>query len=162
MDMLEEIRAAAKKMRDDYRVNVDHTEEAAAVLNAMGVPETFLNLAAQGLANAQMLCHWLSVKGGWWEGKDPRNPETFATKLALIHSEVSEALEGGRKECSDSHLPYRCAEEVELADALIRIFDLAGARQLNLVGALIEKLAYNQQRADHKRDARAAVGGKKF
>jgi NTP pyrophosphatase (non-canonical NTP hydrolase) len=78
----------------------------------------------------------------------------------LIHSEVSEALEGVRKDTADTHLPHRKAVEVELADAMIRIFDLAGQMDLDLAGAILEKLAYNQQRADHKPEARNAIGGK--
>jgi hypothetical protein len=84
------------------------------------------------------------------------------TKLCLIHSEVSEALEGARKGLMDSHLKHRKAEEVELADAIIRIFDLAGARKLDLYGAVVEKMEYNLHRPDHKREARAAEGGKKI
>lgn len=45
---------------------------------------------------------------------------------------------------------------------LIRVFDLAGGLGLGVAGAMIEKLAYNQKRADHKRENRAAEGGKKF
>lgn len=52
--------------------------------------------------------------------------------------------------------------EVELADAVIRIFDTAGGLGLDLPGALAEKLAYNARRQDHKPDARKAEGGKKF
>lgn len=110
----------------------------------------------------QKLCFKLSVKSGWWDELNPHDPYVFATKLALVHSEVSEALEGGRKGLRDGHLPHRLAEEVELADAIIRIFDLAGARDLDVAGAIIEKLHYNQYRGDHKIDKRAAEGGKKF
>lgn len=108
------------------------------------------------------LCYSNSLKSGWWAHTDPNDPLVFATKLALIHSEISEALEGGRKDKMDDHLPHRKAEEVELADAIIRIFDLVGARKLDIYGAIMEKLAYNQQRADHKLENRAAAGGKKF
>ena len=45
---------------------------------------------------------------------------------------------------------------------MIRIFDYAGALGLDLGGAMAEKLAYNQQRADHKRENRKAEGGKAF
>ena len=62
----------------------------------------------------------------------------------------------------DDHLPHRKAVEVELADALIRIFDYAGDNDFDLGGALIEKLEYNKKREDHTHAARLAPGGKKF
>jgi NTP pyrophosphatase (non-canonical NTP hydrolase) len=69
-----------------------------------------------------------------------------AMKLALIHSEVSEALEAERKDLMDTHLPHRSGLEVELADAMIRILDLAGGLNLDLGGAVEEKLEYNKSR----------------
>lgn len=51
--------------------------------------------------------------------------------------------------------------EVELADAVIRIFDLAGACGYQIGDAIMEKLEYNRHRADHKRENRAKDGGKK-
>lgn len=118
-------------------------------------------------------CHDRSVDAGWWKTKQGANmlapgfdPEfkknIMGTKVALIHSEVSEALEGYRKDKADEHLPHRKSVEVELADAVIRICDMAGALGLDLGGAIAEKLAYNAIRADHKPEARAAVGGKAF
>lgn len=71
-------------------------------------------------------------------------------------------MEGDRKQCVDDHLPDRAMLEVELADAVIRIFDLAGAAGLDLGGAIDDKLAYNQSRSDHKPKNRAKSGGKKY
>jgi len=52
--------------------------------------------------------------------------------------------------------------EVELADAVIRIFDMAGGLNLDLGGAIAEKLQYNASRADHKPENRRQPGGKAF
>lgn len=85
-----------------------------------------------------------------------------AEKIALMHSELSEMLEGVRKGLKDDHLPHRSAEEVEAADLLIRLLDYIGWRGLDLQGAMREKLKYNVQREDHTNEARRADGGKKF
>lgn len=121
-------------------------------------------------------CHQAAVEAGWWQ--DPRNRKhdlrdevlersqlgdaLVAQKLCLIHSEISEAMEGHRKGLLDDHLPDREMIEVELADAVIRIADLAGAMGLDLAGAITDKMAYNAHRPDHKTDARLGDGGKTY
>lgn len=82
--------------------------------------------------------------------------------LMLIVSELAEAMESHRKDLMDDKLPHRKGLEVELADALIRIFDLAGGLKLDLGNALVEKAAYNKSRIDHSAAHRLADGGKKF
>jgi hypothetical protein len=134
----------------------------------------------------QSACHTASASAGWW-GKPyfphPADDEPLrgvpfdvidirsnsrlgkllvTQKLCLIHSEVSEAMEGFRKDLMDDKLPHRKMGEVELADAVIRCFDLAGACGFDLGAAIAEKMAYNAQREDHKLDVRAATGGKSF
>lgn len=104
-------------------------------------------------------CHDLAYAAGWWNNSKQRN---IAEALCLIHSEISEALEGYRKDKKDEHLPHHQSITVELADAIIRICDLAGGLELPLGKALAEKLCYNQVRLDHKLSERAKVGGKKF
>jgi hypothetical protein len=125
-------------------------------------------------------CHTDNVKAGWWTDTEtgldlirivnaPANPwerllsgALIAQKLCLTHSEVSEAMEGARKNLMDDKLPHRKMIEVELADAIIRIFDLGGALRLDVAGAIFEKLEFNRNRPDHKLETRLAVGGKKF
>ena len=82
--------------------------------------------------------------------------------IALVHSELSEALEADRKGLMDDKLPHRKGIEVELADAVIRIMDMAGGMGLDLGGAVVEKLEYNAKRADHTREHRMGAGGKKY
>lgn len=106
--------------------------------------------------------HGKSAGNGWWPESMRSNPLVVSNKLALIHSEISEAMEGDRKNAMDDKLPHRKMIEVELGDALIRICDLAGFLNLDLGGATMEKDAYNDNRADHKTAARQAVGGKAY
>ena len=107
-------------------------------------------------------CHEVNLH--WWP--DPKTGEPLVRHkgemIALMHSELSEAMEGERKNLMDDHLPHRRSAEVDLADLLIRVFDYAGAYGMDLDGAVAEKRAYNATRTDHKPEARLAAGGKKW
>lgn len=82
--------------------------------------------------------------------------------IALIHSEISEAMEGERKNLMDDHLPHRPMVEVEMADAVIRIMDYCGRWGYDIGGAILEKMIYNATRIDHKIENRVKENGKKF
>lgn len=115
-------------------------------------------------------CHALANNAGWWldteTGEDVRAwPKKFfdlwvSAKLMLVVTEVAEAMEGHRKGLPDDKLPHRSMLEVELADTVIRCFDLAGGLSFDLGGAIAEKLTFNASRADHKLENRVAAGGK--
>lgn len=108
--------------------------------------------------------HSGNIAAGWYS--DPATGERIVRNvpemLCLVHSEISEAMEGFRKSLPDDKLPHRKMIEVELADAIIRILDLAGFLGLDVGGAIHEKRAYNATRADHKIENRCKAGGKAF
>lgn len=100
----------------------------------------------------------------WWTNIDTGEPlkRNKGELLCLIHSEISEAMEGERKDLMDDKLPHRKMAEVELVDAIIRIMDYAHAFGYDLEGAFHEKMAYNAIRKDHTHEARKIAGGKQF
>lgn len=97
--------------------------------------------------------HSLATRKGWWND-EPNIPE----KLALIHSEISEALEAYRSNemvtrISESGKPEGFA--VELADAVIRILDLCGYLRIDLESEIELKHNYNTTRPYRHGDKKA-------
>ena len=81
---------------------------------------------------------------GW--GFEP-NHETLAMKIALIHSELSEALEGLRHGNPKSEkIPEFTQLEEEFADVIIRIMHVGKVLGLRLPEAIIAKDKYNNNR----------------
>ena len=105
------------------------------------------------------VCHSLAVESGWWSDlktgnsirgplvKGEEHPCNVPAKLMLIVTELSEAYAGldssGAPNVPDDKLPLRPMFEVELADAVIRICDLAGALDLQVA----EVVAYLHENA---------------
>ena len=82
-------------------------------------------------------CHEIARDHGFWDDRDPSNPLHILAALMLVTTEVAEAAEAVRQ-------PKFGNLEEELADIVIRVFDLAGVLQFNLEQAIVDKMEKNR------------------
>lgn len=117
-------------------------QEAHAVLiNRMADAQQVLGptLTVMLKIQAALVSQFMQTQGFW-------ESDNTGEKIALMHSELSEALEADRKNLDAEHIPGFTGVEEELADVIIRILDFAGHHQLRLGEALSAKIAYNLTR----------------
>lgn len=95
-------------------------------------------------------CNRIAQEHGWND-----KPVEKGVDIALMHSELSEALEGIRKDLQSDHIPGFSMEEEEMADVLVRIFHYSAKHKLRLGMALLAKMTFNETRPYRH-------GGKRF
>lgn len=101
------------------------------------------------ISELQDICHDIAVNSGWWE-EDRNDGEC----IALMHSELSEALEALREPWTPENDPM-INVSIEFADVIIRILEYCGARGIDMEAALLRKIEIN-------RDRPYKHGGKRF
>lgn len=135
-----ELAALAQETSELAQAETDHADRVRAMNQALvGIGGSVVGT----LNTLQVLVYdWNAAQGFWADGQD-----NIGSKIALMHSELSEALEADRKGInSDDKIPSYTGLEAELADVLIRLLDFSGRHQLRLGEAVIEKLAFNTTR----------------
>lgn len=141
---------------------------------------TELQSAFDGMKRIANYCHNTSKAKGWWESyadiSKELMPDVLSSKLMLIVSELSEALEEIRKNPNPNKIYYMAVDSksgevangnyeelrkafgnntplkpegfgAELADTVIRVFDLAEFLGIDLPEIIHQKMIYNDSRS---------------
>ncbi len=112
--------------------------------------QSFIN----GFNFLQSQAHKTAKDNGWWD--ESQGEKNKGELIALMHSELSEALEALRLgNPPDNHIPEFSGLEAEFADVVIRIMDVAERYGFRVSEAIVAKQEYNKTRSYRH-------GGKEF
>jgi hypothetical protein len=118
-----------------------------------------MSLTTQNINALSAEIHADNVAAGWWS--DPytgaRIDRNMGEMLMLVVTELAEAYVGVSGELMDDKLPHRWMYHVELADAAIRILDIAGSRGMDLAGAWSDELELPDQDSYNAEDLMRVV-----
>lgn len=106
---------------------------------SIGLEANRASLAAQITTIGKAINSWMRFQGFW-------DSDNVGEKIALMHSELSEALEADRKDLQSDKLEGYSGVEEELADCVIRILDFAAENDLRLGDAIVDKMHHNLTR----------------
>ena len=135
----------------------EHDAEIAALRDVL---ERNTLKALSAFSWLKVVAHRNSKAKGFWDESDltqgalthdPKLLDHYLTqerlaKAGLVASELGELIEGIRKPGPDQHLPDFSQQEVEAADIIIRLLDMAERYEWDLGGAVFKKIAYNLNR----------------
>lgn len=97
----------------------------------------------RGFKLLQSSVHQTAKTKGFW----PPEGRNMGEQIALMHSELSEALEGHREGNNpDKHCPEFSSVEIEFADCIIRMMDTSHAYGFRVAEAIIAKAKFNNSR----------------
>jgi NTP pyrophosphatase (non-canonical NTP hydrolase) len=150
---LADMLAGSRQAADDLLEAIRHGElERAALAGQLSDVQTECIRMKDSWDRARNLLKRLSREAHVTTVEHGFPDQTFLERMALVHSEVSEAVEEWRNGNDFTEVYYGEGEKpegipIELADVLIRVFDTAGRYGIDLDSAVRLKMQFNEQRS---------------
>jgi NTP pyrophosphatase (non-canonical NTP hydrolase) len=141
-----EVAGISQEVKNSVQVEWFNDVIAEIIIRHARTLRTSEDAINQGISEGVAACHSNAVSKEWW------NPApTFPEALMLVVSELAEALEDYRGTLEPQHIHQTTTGKpigipVEMADVIIRVFDICGGFEIPLAEAVALKMAYNKTR----------------